>query len=292
MEASLHFESGGRTMNAHAIASMLAVATLVLSSGPPAAAGHADILRHYRFLTRHSTLTPDRPWLEAPSIPYPVYGTFDVVFIANHDDPWTGQDARFLNVDAYASHPFTDMAPISLNDALNLEGLVGRQLPVAAPFDVYQFTGQTEDGSSVSLFADVIGPWFRLHGGTTPATGGENHVVYDLASLARELPFADFNGDNLVDASDLPAWTGNYGRTITGADTGPFGDAGGDRLVDGGDFLAWQSQVGLATPSMSAAAPEPATRWLACVAIVLVCAATRFVKAMAPAGAAGARRLN
>ena len=53
----------------------------------------------------------------------------------------------------------------------------------------------------------------------------------------------DYNGDDLVDGSDLTAWQGSYATTDL-----PIwapGDGDGDGDSDGNDFLVWQRQLGM-----------------------------------------------
>jgi hypothetical protein len=65
-------------------------------------------------------------------------------------------------------------------------------------------------------------------------------------------PQADFNGDGLVDAADLPAWRRDFGANR-------LSDADEDGDSDGQDFLLWQRQLGSGTPAIgaTAAVPEP-----------------------------------
>jgi hypothetical protein len=256
-------------MKRHSVLATLTLsAAWVLSLGD-AHAQQSEVIRHYRFLPRHSTLTQSRPWLEAPDIQLRVFGTFDIVFQRIEDDSW-GQSAQFENVKAWAYNPFTAAAPLGLDSVLNLSGLKGRQLPVLAPFDVFKFEGKTSDGSAVDLFADVIGPWLYLNGGTTPPQDDKHHVVYELRSQARERPFADFNDDGSVDGADLTTWVSDSGATMSGAvDTTHFGDADGDQMVDGADFLTWQRQLGVTAPTAHAV-PEPAAMSLIAAALLLL----------------------
>lgn len=70
-------------------------------------------------------------------------------------------------------------------------------------------------------------------------------------NVAPPAPAADFNGDRVVDGSDLNRWKADFGLT-SGS------DADGDLDTDGADFLIWQRQLGQssATPLVSAI-PEP-----------------------------------
>jgi hypothetical protein len=171
--------------------------------------------------------------------------------------------AKFVNVNAWATHPVHDDV-IDLEDALNLSGLVGMQRMVPRR-DLYHFTGKTEDGSSVELFARTFGPWFYLRGGTMPPPDSADAFVYKIRALAHLRPFADFNDDGAIDAADLHAWSG---------------DAAGS----GADLLAWQRQLGEAPPTQeeldagldaaiasldgaSSAVPEPGAATLAAATI-------------------------
>jgi len=73
----------------------------------------------------------------------------------------------------------------------------------------------------------------------------------ELAILA-DLPPADFNGNNLVDADDLKLWQSAFAQDN-------LGDADGDNDSDGHDFLAWQEQhgSGVGAPRTSRPVPEP-----------------------------------
>lgn len=57
----------------------------------------------------------------------------------------------------------------------------------------------------------------------------------------------DFNGNGIVNSSDLPVWQASYG-------TNSGGDADGDGDTDGRDFLAWQREYGQL--------PGPADSWI------------------------------
>jgi hypothetical protein len=200
--------------------------------------------------------------LEIPDYLYPVFGTFDIEFTRPpaYGDAW-GQSARFTNVHAWAGNPLTASAPIDLDSALNLSGLDGNQLPVASPFDVYRFTGNTSDGSAVTLTVSLPGLQAFPHGGTTAPSDQPHNVVYELNAHARQRPFADFSEDDAIDKTDLAAWSAGFGSAMSGAvDTLSHGDANGDNAVDGADFLAWQQQLGQTTATASTAAvPEPTT---------------------------------
>lgn len=70
---------------------------------------------------------------------------------------------------------------------------------------------------------------------------GVKHAV-----LLRPIISGDFDGDGVVDATDLEAWSDSFGVDARG-------DADGDGVTDGADFLSWQRSI---TQSVIAV-PEP-----------------------------------
>jgi hypothetical protein len=198
----------------------------------------------YRFLPRYSVLH-ESGGIYPREVDFRVIGTFDLVTEPGPTDVWPPvYVAKFDDVEAWASHPILAYV-LPLNQVLNLEGLHGYQLPVEAPFDLFKFEGTTQDGSAVDLYASIQGPWLRLRGGTTPPPGSADMFEYTIRALARETPFADFNGTGDVDWSDLAKWRSGFSATTPSVEPERFGDADGDRLVDGTDFLSWQQQVGV-----------------------------------------------
>jgi hypothetical protein len=253
---------------------LLAAATSSLVAASSAQASHPELVRSYRFVPQRSVLYQSWTDRDAPTLPIPISGTFDLVTGFHHEPPdpggWLGQFARFENVHAGGPHPIQDYI-VDLNQVLNLTGLEGRQLPLGAPWDGYEFTGKNADGASVRLFASVIGPWFRVQGEATPPPGST--LLYQFQAIARQRPYADFNDDGFVDASDFKIWSANVGASSLEDDITHLGDADGDRDVDGSDYLAWQQQLGEKTPEGSRAAaggvPEPAGAALIAAAAVL-----------------------
>lgn len=245
---------------------------------------------HYRFLPRYSVLN-ESGGIFPRDTDFRVYGEFDFERRFGPTDVWPPQyEYKFDDVDAWASHPILAYV-LPLNQVLNLEGLTGRQLPVASPFDVFKFEGKTQDGSSVDLYATQIGPWLRLRGKTTPPPGSADFFEYKLSAVARQTPFADFNDNDQVDGSDLTRWTGGFGTRPGGTSSLQSGDANGDNLVDGADFLTWQRQLGetppiaaldaamdaaLASLTVSVAAvPEPSSLAMLGVGVALIAAVRR-----------------
>lgn len=100
-------------------------------------------------------------------------------------------------------------------------------------------------------------------------------TVADTVSLTVSPIFeADFDEDGDVDNADLAIWDIGYGNGTLHTE----GDADGDHDVDGSDFLVWQQQFGLHGDSSSSGlivaadvvVPEPASAWMAALAMVLV----------------------
>lgn len=217
-----------------------------------AAAGRAQTVSvdHYRFLPRLSVLNQSGG-IGGFDVDFRVMGKFDFTVELGPTDVWPPQNvAKFSNVDAWASHPILAYV-LPLDQTLNLSGLTGWQLPVAAPFDVYQFDGTTQDGSSVKLIAAEIGPWLHLRGETTPPPGSADFFEYELKAVARRRPFADFTQDDAVDNADLAKWSSRFGLNVSGLDGLAQGDANEDGVADGADFLEWQRQAGEVAPALA-----------------------------------------
>ncbi|MCG8450630.1 MAG: hypothetical protein MI725_13760 [Pirellulales bacterium] len=84
-------------------------------------------------------------------------------------------------------------------------------------------------------------------------------LLDDLGNgLITTLSIGDFDGNGIVDASDLSEWRTDYGQAGQA-------DANGDGITDGRDFLIWQRNFGTdVNPLLSAtvAIPEPAAAML------------------------------
>jgi hypothetical protein len=232
----------------------------------------SEILDHYRLVPRLSMLH-QTGGIAGIDLRYRLLGEYDF----RHGTSWTAK-AAFENAEIWGSIISDLPTPayvIDVDEILNLEGLNGEALPVGAPFDVYQFRGLTSDGSSVELLAAVIGPWMYLRGATQPPPGSADYFTYHLRALARSGPFADFNGDGVVDAADYIVLR----RT---------GGAGGDEVTAGAGFAEWRQLFGETVPDVTAmdammsaavaslvtaaAVPEPACLSLAiCGGFLIVC---------------------
>jgi hypothetical protein len=236
----------------------------------------AESLDHYRLLPQLSTLHQTGGFAGF-DLSYRLLGKYDF----RHGAGWTAK-ASFENAEIWGSIISNGPAPayvIDVDQILNLEGLKGEALPVASPFDVFKFTGETSDGSSVDLFAAVIGPWMYLHGGTRPPANSADFFSYELRAVARSRPFADFNGDGVVDAADY--------TTLRDAGQMAGAGAGGSDVTAGAGYAEWKAQFGEVVPDftgldamMSAAAggagsggsavPEPASMFIAISSGLLV----------------------
>ena len=164
---------------------------------------------------------------------------------------------------------------IDVDQILNLEGLQGKALPVAAPFDVYQFKGQTSDGSSVNLFASTIGPWMYLRGSTQPPPGSADYFAYQLRALARKGPFADTNSDGVVDASDYAVLRKSNLATTSGL--ADLRQQFGETVPD---LSAMDAAISAASGSgvSGSSVPEPACLGLAIFAGLLVAGSRRICR--------------
>ena len=91
-----------------------------------------------------------------------------------------------------------------------------------------------------------------------------------LAAVGAGMPEpagGDFNGDNIVDLTDLADWE-NYFGTI-GVQHAE-GDANGDAFADGRDFLSWQRDFGSNVASLASSVPEPSAVVLGSFGMVFV----------------------
>jgi hypothetical protein len=187
----------------------------------------------------------------------------------------------FQNVEIWGSLISDLPHPAYVEDVdkiLNLEGLFGQQVPVGAPFDVYKFSGETLDGSSIKLYAAVIGPWMYVRGGTPPPPGSADYFVHNLRMVARSGRSADLNDDGVVDAADYTALRDNMHNA---------GGAAVSDLTAGVTYDDWREQFGERVPDFApidtmwagatsgfaaaAATPEPSSALLAllCGLVVL-----------------------
>ncbi len=196
----------------------------------------AEILDHYRLVPRLSTLH-QTGGIAGFDWRYRLLGDYDF-----RRGVGSTVGAKFENAEIWGSLISDGPTPayvIDVDQILNLEGLQGKALPVAAPFDVYQFQGKMSDGSSVNLFASVLGRWMYLRGATQPPPGSADYFEYQLRALARSGPFADMNSDGVVDASDYTLLRKS-------------GVATGSDVTAGASLADWRQQFGETVPDLNA----------------------------------------
>lgn len=176
------------------------LAIVVLASPNGRAQLPPEILDHYKLLPRASTLYQSGGIAGVKNV-YRLTGSYDL----QHSAGWSATNS-FQNAEVWGAIISPNPTPavvLDVDQLLNLEGLKGEALPVAAPFDVYQFTGTIDDGSTIRLLGSVIGPWMYLRGNTQPPAGSADYFIYTINALARSpRPFADLNDDGSVDAAD------------------------------------------------------------------------------------------
>ncbi len=250
-----------------------------------------EFLRNYRFLPHHSTLHVTGGFAGF-DIEANIFGKYGLVTGFDNGGPSIDPSvpsldpfAKIVDVDAVAINP-TDFGPYSfdLDETLNLSGLEGKPLPIFFPavlpnIEVFQFRGVEGQGAPFELFAVTIGPWMFMKGANDAPCC--DFFDYEIKAVARQMPFADFDGDDTVAASDLSRWENGYGQSGTGSSLELSGDSDLDGDVDGHDFLNWQVQRGETMPSIAefeamlasslaaissvSAVPEPTTLLLASI---------------------------
>lgn len=220
-------------------------------------------LDHYTLLPRYSMLQQSGG-IAGRETDYLLTGKYDLLRSAS-------EGAKFENAQVWGSiiSPYPTAAVVfDIDKLLNLEGLKGQALPVAAPFDVYEFTGKISDGSPIRLYGSFIGPWMYLRGGTTPPPNTADYFTYQLKALARTRPFADANDDGTVDAADyvmmriraaalsndsasLSDWFEQFGESVP-------------------NLNAYDAMLSAAVGGLAPAAtvPEPATRMVAVLGVL------------------------
>ncbi|HEX6960789.1 MAG TPA: hypothetical protein VF175_02900 [Lacipirellula sp.] len=157
--------------------------------------------------------------------------------LGNNLQDWVaeGGETMMQALDKWLDHPpARDEALASLNPATGIElayDLYGTRFFELYPPDLDGAVAGAVDAAGRPLLDDL------------------RHWSNILTSEdVQELP-ADFNGDGLVNAADLPTWQTSFGGE--GADADLDGDA------DGADLLAWQRQLGASAAGGLAVVPEP-----------------------------------
>jgi dockerin type I repeat protein len=180
--------------------------------------------------------------------------------------------AQFTNVKAILFDPRrATLLPSpgwDLDKTLNLSGLPGT---FTVPDHLF-FLGADGQGQAIILQATITGPLLHLTGGSSDPCC--NYDLYSVNAWAHQLPWADFNSDGRVDASDYATWRQNLGATVTPASDG---DANGDGVVDASDYVIWRAQSGQ-TDGMSSltSGQVPESGTIVTTLIALVCCEALF----------------
>ncbi len=146
---------------------------------------------------------------------------------------------------------------LAAGGTLDVDFIYGFTPAAGDAFDLFDFASSS---GSFTLDLPALPNGLHWNTGSLLTTG-----VLSVSSSAPLNP-ADFDGNGVVDAVDLAAWSTNFGMPTSA--TREQGDANGDGAVDGADFLVWQQNLGAGAPQ-SAAVPEPDAAFLAiCVGVV------------------------
>lgn len=259
---------------------VVAIVAAVCFSPLRATAHPPDILRNFRLLPRHSTLTQTGGFAGV-NVTYNLSGRFGLV--TGYESGFTCAaigcpppplipKADFIDVaiKALLNHPAVDAAPIPLERFVDLESLNGT---FHDPNRLI-FRGEDNQNAPFKLSANISGRIIHLVGrNDAPCCDFFNYKIDAYAHLA---PFADFNSDGSVDAADYAILRNHQGMT-SGA-TLEQGDADGDGDVDHDDYAAWKHDLGFVLddmllfdqPTLQLAVPEPATLVLTAIALFAV----------------------
>ncbi|QDU89765.1 hypothetical protein Pla175_31600 [Pirellulimonas nuda] len=244
-------------------------ATILATAG--AYADHPIFLQEYRVLPAHSVIHQTGGFAGV-DVRYRLKGEYDLA---------TGFDegrrfaeftrAEITGLNRSLSTVSDSIGALDVDQALNLLGLEGRFVPLGLSHNVWEFSGQSGDDSSVHLLAAQRGPWMLLRGVTTPPPGSADFFQYNVRWLARTGPSADMNGDGAVDAADYTSL--RDGHLDGGADIAlwrsQFGEQADIAELDGMMDAAWAAKSGVAS---GAGVPEPSGLvLLGTIASALVC---------------------
>jgi hypothetical protein len=165
--------------------------------------------------------------------------------------PNTDYDLKVWSYDpaqAFSSTP-TEWTPIN-----STTGTTGEITNFAFPRPT------TLDDRSATLRVRSTTSTLEVFGTTTAGFGGTRLNAFELNAVTAGIP-GDFNGDSMVDGSDLTIWKNNVG--MQGGASSSVGDADSDEDVDGADFLVWQRNVGAPSAALATTSiPEPTAAML------------------------------
>jgi hypothetical protein len=240
-----------------------------------------EILEHFRLLPRASVLH-QTGGIAGVNQRYRLTGEYDFRHGERPLSPASFEDAEIWG--SLISDLPTPAYVIDVDEILNINGLEGRLLPSRGPLDLYEFRGETGDGSAIHAHAAVLGRWMYLRGFTEPPPGSADFFEYSFRTLARRGPSADVNDDGIVDAADFVAL-----RDVDGVGKGIRSD-----LAIGAGLSDWRQQFGEATPNLTemdammssalasfvtmASVPEPASSCLAVCGAILIAGLRRRLR--------------
>jgi hypothetical protein len=173
--------------------------------------------------------------------------------------------------------------------ALN-SGAVALNLTSASVFDSLLVDGTASLGGALNIlllanFSPTNGETWQIitAGGVTGSFGsitsgysvfkqGNNlMLLFGTAAL-----MGDYNHDGVVNAGDYTIWRASFGQTGSGL----AADGDGNGTVEQADYDLWAQNFGNSSPGSGSAAtsavPEPATIWLAAMALLLTGAFKRI----------------
>ncbi len=239
-----------------------------------ATAQQPDVLESYRIIPSQSTVI-ESGGFAGSDMEYDLSGTFDLVTGYLPDircERCMVPYAEFRNVDAWMipDSPLTYV--LNLDDVLNLSGLEGTW---DESDDSLDFSGLESQGQPIELHIERYGQSLRLTGANNPGCCDMFQYTVDL--YARQVPFADFDANGIVDPDDYAMWRAQYGQTVAPAEGA---DANADGVVDAADYTIWRTAYSEAlaaggTMALATVVPEPQSLVLILAGIAMAVAGLR-----------------
>lgn len=240
---------------------------------------HPDVLRHYRFIPRYSTLEVSGGFAGVEQT-YHARGTFDlatgfrdgVVCLAIGCPPSTHIPyAKFEKVDAWLIPKGPLPYLLDLDQTLNLSGLDGTFRPTSP--NQFTFTGRDGQGQPFYLKAEQRGRLLHLYGESSPECC--DFFQYKFDALAYLKPYIDVNFDGAVDAADYVSM-----RKLSSGTVAPTSGGGGS---EAGDYNEWLASFGenidfsqfTADGGGAFAVPEPASLMTLAIGMAFLCIGIR-----------------
>ena len=194
--------------------------------------------------------------------PAAVYG---LGYDANHDGAFALDDDTQFNAAGIAITGSSDLAiAVNTSDYYAegwFTGLWHYGVATDNPYDggVWQ---STSTGMAGRVLAD--GAWDSW--AFSPTFDFTAFATNPIAALLAATMPGDYNGDDVVDASDYELWTSDFGSIGM-----PTADGNGDGSINAADYVVWRDHLGTSVNqpvSASQEIPEPST---ALLALVLFC---------------------